>query len=321
MNLNNLSDIQLHQSTKSTTEKERQTTVELLWHLRENEKRMLFAQMGCRDLKEYCVKELKLSEGSAWRRISAMRLLQEIPEIESKIQSGDLNLTQIAMARTHFRELKSSKLEKQNILVSLENQSSRKTERILAENKPEEFAYKPEVIEKPLRGQKLEITLVLDQELQQQLEEIQILLGKPHSKLDLLRIMTKEKLHTLKKDKVKASKTKGQNLKPVGRIAQPALLQPTNFMGRKVKNTRYIPRNVLREVKSRDQHQCQFIHPSTSQQCEARFHLQVEHVFPFAKGGNSSTTNLQMLCSNHNRLRSIQHFGAQKMKAFLPSIK
>ncbi|OYZ13527.1 MAG: hypothetical protein B7Y39_17390 [Bdellovibrio sp. 28-41-41] len=79
MKLKHISSEDLHAKTKSIAEKERLTTIEVLWHLRENERRMLYAQMGYRDLKEYCVKELKYSEGSAWRRISAMRLLQELP--------------------------------------------------------------------------------------------------------------------------------------------------------------------------------------------------------------------------------------------------
>ena len=145
MNLEKLSNTELHQQTQFTADKERLTTIELLRHLRENEKRMLYAQMGYRDLKEYCVKELKQSEGSAWRRISAMRLLQDIPEVAAKIQTGELNLTQIAMARVHFKEVKATSAEKETILTSLKNQSTRSTERILAENKPENFTEKPGV--------------------------------------------------------------------------------------------------------------------------------------------------------------------------------
>lgn len=99
MNLKNLSNTELHLQCQFLAKKERLATADMLWHLKENQKRMLFAEMGYRDLKEYCVKELKYSEGSAWRRISAMRLLAEIPELESKIQSGDLNLSQISLAQ------------------------------------------------------------------------------------------------------------------------------------------------------------------------------------------------------------------------------
>lgn len=124
MNLRHLSNSDLHQNTKRKADGERFATIDLLWHLREAERRMLYAQMGYRDLKEYCVKELKHSESSAWRRINAMRLLNEIPEVESKIQSGDLNLTQMTMARAHFQEVKATIQEKKEILLILENQST-----------------------------------------------------------------------------------------------------------------------------------------------------------------------------------------------------
>ena len=230
-----------------------------------------------------------------------MRLLQELPEVEAKIQSGDLNLTQIAMARTHFREVKATSAQKQELLQSIENQSTRTTERLLAENKPTDTLIKPEVIEKPLRGQRLEVTLVLDKSLQDVLSEIQILLGKPYSKLELLNMLATEKLQAMKKD----SKSQERN-------AQPA----PDEMNR----TRYIPTTNIREVKVRDGHQCQFVDSLTGRKCSARFHLQVDHVKPFAKGGDSSLKNLRILCVNHNKLHAIRQFGLAKMKTYLPQL-
>ena len=115
MNLKHLSNEELHRNTLAAAGRERQSTMEVLWHLREIESRLFYAQRGYRDLKEYCVKELKYSEGSAWRRISAMKVLKEVPEIKDKIESGKLNLTQLNLARTHFREVKASKVEKKEI--------------------------------------------------------------------------------------------------------------------------------------------------------------------------------------------------------------
>jgi hypothetical protein len=166
MNLKNLSNSELHLQTVSKANCERLATLEVLWHLRENERRLLYAEMGFRDLKEYCVKELKYSEGSAWRRISAMRVLKEVPEIQEKIQSGNLNLTQISLARRHFREVKSSLPEKREILLSIENQSIKSTERILCERSPESLTSRPEESERPVSGQKLEVTFILDEDLQ-----------------------------------------------------------------------------------------------------------------------------------------------------------
>ncbi len=320
MILKHLSSEILHAKTKSIAEKERLTTIEVLWHLRENERRMLYAQMGYRDLKEYCVKELKYSEGSAWRRISAMRLLQELPEVEEKIQTGELNLTQISLAKSHFREVKASKQEKQEILFSLENQSARSTERILAELKPETF--KPIETERPVKGGKIELTLTLDEDLAKDLDEVQRLMGKSMTKLELVQMMTKLTLESLKKEKLKTvgDKRKIEVVKvKTGKSKTKREAQPAPGPS---KRSRYISRSTIREVRARDGSRCQYIDPLTNKQCEAIHHLHIEHKTPFAKGGSSQDVeNLELLCAAHNRLKAIQQFGHSKMSGYIPSLQ
>ena len=104
-----------------------------------------------------------------------MRLLREIPETESKIQDGSLNLTQICQAQTLFREVKPSMEEKRVILNFIENQSARKTEQLLAEKGlSKERASK----EKAIKGGGVRVELALNKEMLSQMEEIEILLGK-----------------------------------------------------------------------------------------------------------------------------------------------
>lgn len=270
-----------------------------------------------------------------------MRLLKELPEVESKIQSGNLNLTQVTMARAHFREVKATTQEKKEILLTLENQSTRATERILAECKPEGYVPTFQETEKALRGQNLEVTFVLDQELQRTIEEIETLMGKKLSKLELFKHMAKKTLQDLRKKSAsvnseftsskdvnpqkmvlhipqKNSKeeiaTELSQSMPSEREALPAAKLPS-------KNSRYISASIRRFVSARDQGRCQYVAPVSKRQCHARFHLQHEHVYPFAKGGKASTQNLQLLCANHNKLRAIQVFGAKKMQKHLPSIR
>ena len=320
MKLKHLSNQQLHLQSKLAADKERLSTIEVLWYLRENEKRMLYAQMGFKDLKEYCIKELKLSEGSAWRRISAMRLLKEIPEVEAKIQNGNLNLTQISMMNTHFREVKTTKVEKQEIAASLENQTTKVTERILAERKPDGFVPKPIEIEKPIKGNKTEITFVIDDELQKDLEEIQVLLGKPFSKLELFKMMTAQTLENLKKEKRRAQPLRRQ----IASTESTSALSESKSgvtTSKPESKSRCVSKMIVRAVKHRDQHQCQYVDPETEKQCRAQHHLQIEHKIPFAKGGTSDLQNLELLCPTHNRLRAAQQFGFGKMKKYLPSLR
>jgi 5-methylcytosine-specific restriction endonuclease McrA len=85
--------------------------------------------------------------------------------------------------------------------------------------------------------------------------------------------------------------------------------------------SRYISQFTLRELKQRDQHQCQYKDPNTQRQCEAQFFFQNEHIVPFAKGGANELKNLQLLCPTHNQLRAIEQYGVKKMQNYLPLLK
>src|SRR5690606_13389360 len=91
--LNEISDEVLWQKTKVLVNEERRMTAEVLRHLSEIERRKLFGRRGYSTLFEYAVRELKYSEAAAQRRILAMRLLNELPQVEEKIQSGELSLS------------------------------------------------------------------------------------------------------------------------------------------------------------------------------------------------------------------------------------
>lgn len=103
MNLSKVKDEQILTKLKTLVQDERELLIVILHHLREVEKRRLFSELKYSSLFEYAVKELKYSEPQAGRRIQAMRLLKELPQLEEKIQSGDLNLSNLCQARTYFR--------------------------------------------------------------------------------------------------------------------------------------------------------------------------------------------------------------------------
>src|ERR1700677_3167081 len=88
---------------KNLVIEERKLTAEILEYLREVEVRKLFLELGYPSLFEFCMRELGYSEGSAQRRISAMRLIKTLPEIEDKIVTGELSLSVVSQAQSFFR--------------------------------------------------------------------------------------------------------------------------------------------------------------------------------------------------------------------------
>src|SRR4051812_6774904 len=142
MNLKHLTDDTLLKDTDQLVQRERDLLGELLHHLKEIDRRKLFCTLGCSSIYDYCIKRLGYSEDQAYRRISAMRLLKEIPEIDEKIRDGSLTLTKIGMAATFFRREKEHYFTPQAkiaILNKIENQTSRQAEKtlILQQSVPE----------------------------------------------------------------------------------------------------------------------------------------------------------------------------------------
>src|SRR5437868_12891 len=106
MNLRATSDKSLLENLHRLVRNEREVTLQILHHLREVERRSLYAKLSYSSLFEYCTQELKYSAGNAHRRISSMRLLKELPELEAKIENGTLNLSVLAQAQSFFKQEK-----------------------------------------------------------------------------------------------------------------------------------------------------------------------------------------------------------------------
>ena len=128
--IENLSNERLMEETKRLVSKERELLTDILWHLREIESRKLYAEYGYPSLFEYAVQELKYSEGAAARRISAMRLLKELPEVEEALKAGTHTLSTISTLQTFFRQEDYSKEEKKELFQELSGKSQRETERV-----------------------------------------------------------------------------------------------------------------------------------------------------------------------------------------------
>ena len=90
----------------------------------------------------------------------------------------------------------------------------------------------------------------------------------------------------------------------------PELKQKAPFAPRKLCR-RYIPAKIKRLVWMRDQGQCVY-KTRTGQRCGSRRFLQIDHIQPFALGGDSEPENLRLLCAGHNRFREVSANRFQK---------
>ena len=82
------------------------------------------------------------------------------------------------------------------------------------------------------------------------------------------------------------------------------------------KKTRYVAASVRRSVYCKSGGQCTYVDESTGRRCSARRHLELDHIKPFARGGDQSADNLQVLCRSHNLMRARDEFGTIFMEQF-----
>ncbi len=294
MDVKKLSNDELWNNTTALAVRERNLTLEVLQHLQEIEDRRLHLDRGYGSLYDYAIKELKYSEGAAYRRIQAMRLLRQVPEVGEKISQGELNLTSVAKVQTAFR--KEGEEKKKQILEEIQGKNSKEVDRHLSQWHE---------VTKKEHARWLNVDCV----------QLTVLLKRPSF----------EGLNDLKAIKSHTHKTFSEVLEDLIHLGQEKwnpLQRTANSQRVRSASTpdrRYIPSAVRSEVWKRDQGQCTFTHPASGQRCGARHYLQVDHILPVALGGKSDMENLRLLCAQHNQHRAKKTFGTSVTKSTDPT--
>jgi hypothetical protein len=315
MNLKSLSDGSLLESAKQLVQEEREVLTKILHHLREIERRRLFCDLKYKSLHEYAVGELKYSDAQAGRRIAAMRLLKEVPEIEERITDGSLSLSNLAMAQTLFLKEKkagrpASVESKREVLFQLENQTTRAAEKIVAQINPE-MAYRNNI----------NFDSIKDDALREKLLAIKGRMAHTHPNMtleELLHVLADNELEKLNKSfdvrkPAKAAMQKSQK-GSAGRASVEA--GAGIILSRDVSNKPSAPKvghgskaEVIRQVRRRDEQRCS--------NCGSNHALQIDHKLPKAAGGLDTTENLRLLCRTCNQRAAIRFYGQRKMERHL----
>ncbi len=129
--LSELSDSQLIERLDSLVHKEKETTLEVIRHLIEMDRRSLYLGRGYGSLYEYCTRHLGYSESAAMRRIQTARCIREFPEIFAMLEKNELNLISVCMLAGILND--ENKIE---VLQESCCKSKRQIEEIVARYKP-----------------------------------------------------------------------------------------------------------------------------------------------------------------------------------------
>jgi 5-methylcytosine-specific restriction endonuclease McrA len=80
-----------------------------------------------------------------------------------------------------------------------------------------------------------------------------------------------------------------------------------------VEYNRYIPQAVQDEVFTRDGGRCTYVSPNGTR-CNSNWNLHIDHIRPYAKGGDHSVENLRLLCAKHNNLEAERVYSREFME-------
>ena len=328
MNLNHLKDKDLLTQMRQLIQSERDLLVSVLHHLREIERRRLFADLGYSSLFDYAVGELKYSEGQAGRRIAAMRLLKDLPadaaaRIETKISAGELSLSNVQQASSFFRDQSLAAPrrvinaeDKLHVLELLENKSVRAGQKELLRLSPE--IAMPKEKERVITDSATEVRFTMSDALKLKLESVRALLGLKGANMsyaDLFDAMSDLSLAALEAKKFGKKRTQSVQPDLPKEKALPATQttvgvgreQPSHVVTRATSgNARYIPQSIKHFVWQRDRGVCT--------NCGTRRHLNYDHIRPLALGGGTTSDNLRLLCFQCNQRSGMRTFGVDKMR-------
>jgi len=329
----------LHFQLSDLVKSERKITHEILLCIQQMDQTKGYAELGYPSLFDYLVKEQKYSEGAAQRRISAARLIKELPEIEKKVQEGNLNLTQLsklASATNQDQKATGKKVsteQKRELLAQMENKTGFETEQLL--NQKFDCNLKPKKEITP-RKQAYELHLKLTPEQYEKLKKAQSLLshvvhdGGFAEVIEILcdKFIQKKEGKASRKPTAAPAVKSGENSqetrkgdKPTTKMEIGSGNKPTSGVAVKLTENNQGTRNELggtaapavktsgrrtaipislqRLIYQRAQACCEYV-SATGHRCRSRYQAQVDHIVPLAKGGGNEPANLRVLCRAHN---------------------
>ena len=263
MNIKTISNEDLTNRLTKLVQTERKITHLILECINEIEIRKIHLKEGYASLFDYLTRKVGYTPPSAQRRIDGAMLLRQIPEMSASIENGEIHLSQVSLLQKTIREV--------------EKQQNRKVSTL----------EKREVLSQLNSKNTQQTEVILAQQFQIDIPRVQTQIKNHHDESQSITIhLTKEEVEILEQAKrLLSNKTKTHSLKD-------ALLYLANKEIEKSKN-----KMIHAEAT------CNYQDPKTGTKCTTNHFLEKDHIQPRWAGGSDDKSNLQVLCSSHNKLR------------------
>jgi hypothetical protein len=279
----------LHEETLKLVNEERRITGLVIENLQKISDTRLFLKMSYSSLYEYCTRALGYSEACAYRRIQAVKIVKELPEIRAKLDSGVLNLTNLTMAQSFFTsEAKTqgprNAEQKREVLAKIENCSKRQAEEVLANAFNYDRPERPRESVRALAGGEASLHVRLMPQTLPKIDRIKSL--RSHVNVDMTYTLVIDDMCDIV-------------LKKIDPMLRPSVT-PTE---KKYKNARYISPDLKTFIFKRDRGICAYVDKTSGKRCGSNHLLQIDHVKPIFLGGETTSQNLRLLCFAHHKDR------------------
>ena len=336
--LTHLADRTLLQELAVSVSQDRTTTSRMLAQIAEVDLRRLYVPAGYDSMYLYCVRKLHMSEDVAYKRICAARAARRFPAIFTALADGRLHLSAVVMLAPHL-----SPQTAEELLAAATHQTKAELELLLAQRFPspdvptsvqaiapavaadepavgrveapalqlapgrvvpsvepntpvhmEPLPLRTKLI--PLSPGKFAVQFTMDDEMNDDLLAVRALLGHVLPSGDVKELFRRA-LRELRKGLEKQKFAKCDRPRPQHGTAK----------------GRHIPAAVKRAVWNRDGGQCTFV-SEQGKRCESRTRLELDHIEPVARGGESTPDNLRLRCRGHNQYEAERTFSAEFMR-------
>lgn len=302
LKLRNLSDKEFGIEFKNKVQLERDVTSEVVAYIAEADQRKYFLKFGYPSLLEFLMKDMKYSFGAAQRRIDAARISQHVEDLPEKLQSGEITLNQVTLVAQGLRQAKKEQSDftataavRKELIEKVQTLSYNEAQKAVAETLNLEIKTAEKKIVQ--RDESVRVEMTLSKEEAQLIEELKELLSHTRPNASTKEVLLyaalelKKRIHPAEKQKrVDERRAKSNAAEAVKSV------KPTATVAVKTSEAEK-RRKVLLNANG-----CQWQH-GNGQICGSRFKLQIDHRHSKWLGGSDEASNLQVLCSAHNRLK------------------
>ena len=338
--LSHLADHVLLRELAVLVTQDRVTTAALLAHLAEVDDRKLYLPAAHASMYSYCVRVLRMSEDTAFKRIRVARTARQFPAILAAIADGRLNLSAVVLLAPHLTPDIAD-----DLLAAAAHKNNAQIELLLARRFPRpDLPTLVQAITPAGLTDELDLRQVNDPALQLAVRPV-VPSVESDTLVQTVPLVSRTKLAPLSPGRYALQLTVDQATYDQLRYAQALLghAVPSGAVEQVLKRAldslvqqleqqkfarsarsrprqqssaagRHVPAEIRRTVWQRDGGQCTFV-SDRGQRCEERTRLEFDHVEPVARGGATTVAGVRLRCRAHNQYAAECAFGAGFMRA------